>query len=190
MPNFGFIIVVLFIIMLVMGPEKAIPMARSMGKFMRGFRDVTQNLTTQVTKQLDLEGTDSSPVGGLKDLATGLKNEFQDILGSVDGSVGAARKSVQSQNTAIRDSLGRDLQELRQVMANEGNMLSQTITSSTQNLKETVATQASETQQTLESLNEASIERALRTEPVSQAAPAAPPMTAVTDEAAPAVKEE
>jgi Sec-independent protein translocase protein TatA len=187
MPNFGFIIVVLFIIMLVMGPEKAIPAARSLGKFMRGFRDVTQNLTAQVTKQLDLEGDDSSPVGGLKDLANGLKSELAGIMGSVDSGIGEVRKSVQSQNMEIRDSLGRDLTELRQVLAKESGALSQTITAGAQDLKETVVSQAAETQQTLESLNEEAVKQALATETVNpvapQAQPAAPPVPDIVSQA-------
>jgi len=152
MPNIGLIVVILFIALLVMGPEKAIPFARSMGKFIRGFRNITQNITSDIAKSIDLDGEDT-PTGGLKDIAQGLRGDLEKIMSSVDQNVGDVRNSIQAQNKQISDSLGKDTLELKEVLASESQALAQTVTSSTQELKETVESQINETTKTVQTLD-------------------------------------
>lgn len=152
MPNFGLIVVILFIALLVMGPEKAIPFARSMGRFIRGFRNYTQNITSDIAKSFDLEGGDT-PTSGLKDLAQGLRSDIEKIMSSVDQDVGDVRNSIQAQNKQIVDSLAKDSQELKGVLANESQAIAQTMSSSTQELKETVDSQINETTKIVQTLD-------------------------------------
>jgi Sec-independent protein translocase protein TatA len=152
MPNIGLIVVILFIALLVMGPEKAIPFARSMGRFIRGFRNYTQNITSDIAKSFDLEGGDT-PTSGLKDLAQGLRSDIEKIMSSVDQDVGDVRNSIQAQNKQIVDSLAKDSQELKGVLANEIQAIAQTVGSSTQELKETVESQINETTKTVQTLD-------------------------------------
>ena len=155
MPNIGLIVVILFIALLVMGPEKAIPFARSMGRFIRGFRNYTQNITSDIAKSFDLEGGDT-PTSGLKDLAQGLRSDIEKIMSSVDQDVGDVRNSIQAQNKQIVDSLAKDSQELKGVLANESQAIAaiaQTVSSSTQELKETVESQINETTKTVQTLD-------------------------------------
>ena len=152
MPNIGLIVVILFIALLVMGPEKAIPFARSMGRFIRGFRNYTQNITSDIAKSFDLEGGDT-PTSGLKDLAQGLRSDIEKIMSSVDQDVGDVRNSIQAQNKQIIDSLAKDSQELKGVLANESQAIAQTVSSSTQELKETVESQIDETTKTVQTLD-------------------------------------
>ena len=152
MPNIGLIVVILFIALLVMGPEKAIPFARSMGRFIRGFRNYTQNITSDIAKSFDLEGGDT-PTSGLKDLAQGLRSDIEKIMSSVDQDVGDVRNSIQAQNKQIIDSLAKDSQELKGVLANESQAIAQTVSSSTQELKETVESQINETTKTVQTLD-------------------------------------
>ena len=55
------ILLILVIALIIWGPVKMVEISRTLGKIVRGLRKATFDLTTQVTKELELEEKDNPP---------------------------------------------------------------------------------------------------------------------------------
>ena len=55
------ILMILLVAVLVVGPNRIIEISRTIGKVMRTIRKTTADLTTSVTKELELEDKDKQP---------------------------------------------------------------------------------------------------------------------------------
>jgi len=55
------VLMILLVAILVIGPNKVIEFARTMGKIMRTIKKTTLDLTSSVTKELELEDKEKSP---------------------------------------------------------------------------------------------------------------------------------
>ncbi len=58
------ILLILIVALIVWGPEKIPEIARTLGKAMRTFRKVTSDLTTTITKELDMDEKDPPSQSG------------------------------------------------------------------------------------------------------------------------------
>ena len=57
--GFGEVIVILLVALIIWGPKRLPDIARTLGKTMRALRKATYDLTSAVTKELDIQETDS-----------------------------------------------------------------------------------------------------------------------------------
>jgi len=55
------ILMILFVAVLVVGPNRIVEMSRTMGKVMRAIKKTTFDLTSAVTKELELEDKEKQP---------------------------------------------------------------------------------------------------------------------------------
>ncbi|MFC1915152.1 Sec-independent protein translocase protein TatB [Chloroflexota bacterium] len=55
----GEVILILIVALVVWGPKRLPEIARTLGRMTRGLRKATYDLTSQVTKEIDLQETDS-----------------------------------------------------------------------------------------------------------------------------------
>ena len=58
----GELLLILIIALIVFGPGKIVEVSRQLGKTVRAFRKASSELTAQVTKELESEEKDHSPV--------------------------------------------------------------------------------------------------------------------------------
>ena len=63
--GFGEVLLVLILILIIWGPNKLPQMARTLGKTIRAVRKASFDFTTQVTKELDSEETESKTTNQL-----------------------------------------------------------------------------------------------------------------------------
>ena len=55
----GEVILILIVALIIWGPKRLPEIARTIGRTMRAFKKATYDLTTQVTRELDIKETDS-----------------------------------------------------------------------------------------------------------------------------------
>ena len=57
--GFGEVLLILLLILIIWGPKRLPEIARTLGKTVRALRKATSDFTSQVTKELDIQETDS-----------------------------------------------------------------------------------------------------------------------------------
>ena len=58
------ILLILIVALIIWGPERIPEIARTLGKTIRTFKKITSDLTTTITKELDLDGKNPPPQSG------------------------------------------------------------------------------------------------------------------------------
>jgi len=77
------IIFILFIVVMVFGADKIPDIAKGMGKGMRQLKDATNDIKSEITKNVDKHGIDADVTKNVSSEITKLKDELEDFTGSV-----------------------------------------------------------------------------------------------------------
>ena len=91
------LIVILLIAVLVFGPDKVPEAARKAGRWYADFRRITQDMTTQVTRQLDVEIADEERAKQAREVSATVKGS-----GVIEGEVVASGQDIA--DTAASDA--------------------------------------------------------------------------------------
>lgn len=110
------ILLILMVAFMVLGPEKLPQYARTAGRYVREFRRMSQDVRTQVTRELSIDMTDEQ---GNK---VGLEQYIVQIKSDVTGALTDVKQSLTTETAAIKSALTIDPKLI-------GNVSSDTITS-------------------------------------------------------------
>lgn len=77
------IIFILFVLVMVFGADKIPDIAKGMGKGMRTLRDASNDIKGEITKSVDKNGIDTNVTKDITGEISKLKDEFEEIKGSV-----------------------------------------------------------------------------------------------------------
>jgi len=98
----GELLVILVIALIVFGPGRLVEIASSLGKALREFRKMSQDLTTDLQKELDVTKELKAEVQKELDLTKELKAEVQKELQPLTGE--EAKKESQTEDSEAPDS--------------------------------------------------------------------------------------
>lgn len=77
------VVFILFIVVMVFGADKIPEIARGLGKGMRMLRDASNDIKTEITKSAEQNGIDTSITQDVKNELNKVKEDIEEITGSV-----------------------------------------------------------------------------------------------------------
>lgn len=79
----GEIAFIMFVLVMVFGADKIPEMARGLGKGMRTLKNATNDIKSEIQKSAEKQGIDADISGDVKNEITKVKQEIEEITGSV-----------------------------------------------------------------------------------------------------------
>ncbi len=110
------IILILIVALLVVGPDRIPEFARKLGKAIRNFREITSNITGELSKALDVE------------------EETEEMKKTVEG----VKETLNAEAQELRQSLDIEAKELKETLDTEAKELAETIESEAREAKKTM----------------------------------------------------
>ncbi|MCL2679048.1 MAG: apolipoprotein A1/A4/E family protein [Dehalococcoidia bacterium] len=141
----GQLLVILVVGLLVVGPDKLPYYARKVAKVVRNIRKITNDLTGQVSKALDLDDEDGNAFGIRNDLTAvkeSLEKDMADLKASLNFQANDIAETLEKSSREVSETLKKDLGDISESLNTSATEMKTTLEAQAQTVSEAVSTGA------------------------------------------------
>lgn len=135
------ILVILIIGLLVLGPDRVPEYARKAGRLIRQFRKITNGITKEVTKAINLDEDE--------DFTETFKNDLNSIRESLENDASELKKTLRMEADSIKETVNEGTREAGEALARGSAEIKENLASDGQAIKENIESGVVETARTL-----------------------------------------